>query len=66
MGLWKDRDMTSCAGVFCFSNSKRNLFKTGLATSVDILLTPAFLNLLEHKNAFGYFSDKQPFPDPCW
>lgn len=28
---------------------------------MDILLTPAFLNLLNNKNAFGYFSDKQPF-----
>lgn len=46
---------------FLFLIPKQNHSRLDQPPSVDTLLAPAFLNLLNNKNAFGYFSDKQPF-----
>ena len=46
---------------FLFLIPKQNHSRLDQLPSVDTLLAPAFLNLLNNKNAFGYFSDKQPF-----
>lgn len=46
---------------FLFLIPKQNHSRLDQPPSVDTLLAPAFLNLLNTKIAFGYFSDKQLF-----